>query len=121
MIVDYRAYTFKPGTVQTFLEMFEKDGLEVQLRILGNFLGMYRTEVGNMNEVIHLWGYDSVAERERRRGLLYQDPGFMAYVKRARELITHQDVRILVPAACSPTYPPLGLDFLEGSVKRADG
>lgn len=96
MVVDYRAYTFKPGTIPEFLEMFEKEGLAVQKRILGNFLGIYRTEVGNINEVIHMWGYESLAERERRRALLYQDPEFMAYVVKARALITGQDVRILV-------------------------
>lgn len=101
MIVDYRAYTFKPGTVPIFLEMFEKEGLEVQKRILGNFLGIYRTEVGNVNEVIHMWGYENMAERERRRALLFQDAGFLDYVKRVRELITAQEVRILIPSPIS--------------------
>ena len=101
MIVDYRAYTFKPGTVPVFLEMFEKEGLEVQKRILGNFLGIYRTEVGNVNEVIHMWGYENMAERERRRALLFQDAGFLDYVKRVRELITAQEVRILIPSPIS--------------------
>lgn len=101
MIVDFRAYTFKPGTVPIFLEMFEKEGLEVQKRILGNFLGIYRTEVGNVNEVIHMFGYDSMAERERRRALLFQDAGFLDYVKRVREMITAQEVRILVAAPMS--------------------
>ena len=101
MIVDYRAYTFKPGTVPVFLEMFEKEGLEVQKRILGNFLGIYRTEVGNVNEVIHMWGYENMAERERRRALWFQDAGFLDYVKRVRELITAQEVRILIPSPIS--------------------
>lgn len=96
MIVDFRAYTFKPGTVQTFLEMFEKEGLPIQKRILGEFLGLYRTEVGDINEVIHMFGYESLADREQRRALLFQDPDFMAYVKKAREIITAQHVRILV-------------------------
>ena len=67
MIVDYRAYTFKPGTVPAFYDMFEKEGLEPQQRILGDFIGMYRTEVGNVNEVIHMWGYENALERDRRR------------------------------------------------------
>ena len=41
MIIDYRAYTFKPGSIPTFYKMFESEGLEPQQRILGNFLGMY--------------------------------------------------------------------------------
>lgn len=102
MIVDYRAYTFKPGTIPAFYEMFEKEGLEPQQRILGNFIGMYRTEVGNVNEVIHMWGYENALERDQRRAELYKDPVFADYVVRARELITAQDVRTLIPAPFNP-------------------
>lgn len=102
MIIDYRAYTFRPGSIPTFYEMFEKEGLEPQQRILGNFLGMYRTDVGNVNEVIHMWGYENSGEKERRREELYKDPGFADYVVRARELITGQGVRTLIPAPFNP-------------------
>jgi hypothetical protein len=105
MIIDYRAYTFRPGTIPAFYEMFEKEGLAPQQRILGQFLGMYRTEVGNVNEVIHMWGYENGLERERRRAELFRDPGFVDYVQRAREMITAQDVRILVPAPFNPPAP----------------
>ena len=108
MVIDYRAYTFTPGTVQAFLEMFENEGLEPQQRICGNFLGIYRTEIGNVNEVIMMFGYENAGERERRRALLYQDPAFQAYLKKARELITAQDVRLLVAAPFNPPIGPMG-------------
>ena len=95
MIVDYRAYTFEPGAVPTFLQMFEEEGLEIQQRICGRFLGIFRTEVGNLNEVIQLWGYDNLAERERRRKLLFEDEQFLDYAVRARKIIVSQEVRIL--------------------------
>ena len=105
MIVDYRAYTFKPGTVATFMDMFETWGLPIQNRILGKeaFLGIYRTEIGNVNEVIHLWRYADAAERMAKRALLYADPEFMAYVAKARQLIVSQDVRLLIPSPVNPT------------------
>ena len=65
-------------------------------------MGMYRHETGPVNQVIHMWGYDNVAERERRRAELVADPEFLAYVTKARDMITDQDVRILVPAPFSP-------------------
>ena len=59
MIIDYRAYTFKPGTIPTFYKMFENEGLEPQKRILGNFIGMFRTDVGNVpSEVLQDYGLD---------------------------------------------------------------
>ncbi|MFI5015350.1 MAG: NIPSNAP family protein [Hyphomicrobiales bacterium] len=104
MVVDYRAYTFRPGTVPVFMELFETVGLPIQERILGKhvFLGIYRTEIGNVNEVIHLWGYADAAERGAKRAQLYDDPEFMAYVVRARELIVSQDVRLLVASPVNP-------------------
>ena len=102
MVVDFRAYTLKVGTVQTFLELFEKEGLEPQKRILGNFMGLYRTEIGNINQIVMMFGYADAGERERRRATLYRDPEFAAYLKKARELIAAQEVRLLVAAPCNP-------------------
>jgi hypothetical protein len=103
MVVDCRLYTLRVGAVQAFLELFEKEGLEPQQRILGNFMGLYRTEIGpNINQIMMLFGYADAGERERRRAALYRDPAFAAYLKKARELITAQEVRLLAPAACNP-------------------
>lgn len=102
MVIDYRGYTLVPGTVDEFLDRFERDGLEVQIRILGNFLGMFRTEIGRVNEIVHMWGYDDANQRQIRRDKLFQDPGFMDYVAKQRKLILSQDVRLLKPASFSP-------------------
>jgi hypothetical protein len=104
MVVDYRAYTFKPGTAPLFLDLFERVGLPIQNRILGKetFMGIYRTEIGNVNEVIHMWCYADPNERATKRALLYKDAEFMDYVTKVREWIAHQDVRLLVPSGCNP-------------------
>ncbi len=51
-VVDFRAYTLKVGSVAAFLELFQKEGLEPQQRILINFMGLYRTEFGDVNQII---------------------------------------------------------------------
>ena len=102
MVIDYRAYTLHPGTVHSFIELFEKEGLEPQVRILGNFIGLYRTEIGNVNQIIMMFGYENAGERERRRALLYQDPAFDAYLKKVRPMLRDQEVRLLVPSRCNP-------------------
>lgn len=97
MVIDYRAYSFKPGTVRKFVELFQNDGLPIQNRILGQevFAGLFTTEIGNVNEAIHLWRYKDAGERERKRALLYEDAAFMAYVTEVRKIIVSQDVRLL--------------------------
>ena len=107
MFIDYRAYTLKTGTVPLFLKLFDAEGRDVLKRILGNFIGMFRQEVGNPNQVIHMWGYKSLDERQRRRAECAADPDFQAYVKKAREFIVAQDVRILAPEAGTPDLSKL--------------
>ena len=102
MVVDCRIYTIRVGMVQTFLDMFQNEGLEPQQRILGNFMGLYRTEIGDVNQIMMMFGYADAGERERRRAALYRDPAFAAYLKKARELIKRQDERLLVAAPCNP-------------------
>ena len=104
MIIDCRIYTFKVGLAPQFIELFESEGMAVQKRILGNFIGMYRHETGPVNQVIHMWGYDDMNERARRRAECAADPDFQAYVKKARDMIVDQDVRIIIPTDGSPDH-----------------
>lgn len=109
MIIDYRAYTLQSGTVSAFMELFEAEGLEPQQRICGNFLGLYRTEVGNINQIIMMFAYQDLNDRQKRRDQLYQDPAFKAYLVKVRPMLRDQEVRLLVPSGCNP--PIAGLSF----------
>lgn len=83
MLIDLRTYTLRVGTVRDFLSMYARDGLEVQRRHLGTPLGYYTTEVGDINEVVHIWQYTDAADRERRRCALEADPQWLAYRRAA--------------------------------------
>ncbi len=86
MIVDLRTYTLKIGSVPAFLSLYAQDGLPLQRHHLGEPLGYYTTEVGNLAEVVHLWQYADMADRERRRAALELDPRWLAYRSRSTEL-----------------------------------
>jgi hypothetical protein len=102
MIVEERCYTLKPGTVHLYYQDYNPRGLEIQTRILGNLIGYFHTEIGQLNKVVHLWGYDSLAERERRRALLAADSEWLEYLKQSPDIVVDMESRILVPAAFSP-------------------
>ena len=106
MVIDQRTYTLHVGTVAPFMELFEKEGLEPQVRILGNFMGLYRTEIGNINQIIMMFAYEDAGDRQRRREKLYLDPAFQAYLAKVRPMLKDQEVRLLVPAKCNPTFGP---------------
>lgn len=109
MVIDYRAYTMHSGGVGPFMELFEKEGLEPQVRILGNFMGIYRTEIGPINQIIMMFAYADAADRQRRRDQLYKDPAFQAYLAKVRPYLRDQEVRLLTPSKCNPpfgNFPP---------------
>ena len=102
MIIDKRTYVLQPGTVPEYFKLYEAQGLEVQQRILGNLIGYFATEVGTQNEVMHLWGYESLDDRERRRAELGADPDWQAYLAKVRPLIVRMENAIIKPAPFSP-------------------
>jgi len=83
MIVDQRTYTIQIGLLRDFLALYSAEGLHVQVEHLGPPLGYYTTEVGDVNEVVHLWQYADMADRERRRAALEADPRWLAYRRKA--------------------------------------
>jgi len=61
-------------------------------------VGYYSVDVGGLNKVIHLWAYDSLDERARRRAELWQDPEWLTYVGEVGGLVQHEENQILTPA-----------------------
>jgi hypothetical protein len=104
MVIDHRCYTLHIGAVTTFMELFEKEGLEPQVRILGNFMGLFKTEIGNINQIIMMFGYEDAGDRQRRREQLYLDPAFQSYLIKVRPLLKEQEVRLLTPSKCNPPF-----------------
>lgn len=102
MIVEQRTYTLTHGTMAAYLERYEKHGLPVQRRHLGELIGFYVTEIGPLNQVVHLWRYESLADRERRREKLAADPEWHAFLRTNAGSFTHQEVKIMKPAPFSP-------------------
>jgi hypothetical protein len=103
MIVEMRTYTMHPGKARDWIEFYEKNGLPVQKRVLGRLVGFFTTELGPLNQVIHVWAYESLADREQRRAALLQEPEWQAYLKNnPAHLIATQETKILVPTSFSP-------------------
>lgn len=103
MIFDHRTYELQPGRLRDFLALYEKEGLPVQTRHLGQPFGYFTTEVGNVNEIVHIWAYQDMADRTRRRAAMAADPAWQAYLHKSREFMKHMNNKILVPTSFSPT------------------
>ena len=98
MFVDERIYTLHVGNAPIFLNLYEKEGMTVQTRILGNMVGYYYTDFGPLNQVVHMWGYESLNDRFERRKKLQASPEWQSYAKKMRPLVAKVENKLLIPA-----------------------
>jgi hypothetical protein len=97
MIIDERTYSLRPGLTTAYLDNHFANALPLMRQYLGEPYGYFVTETGDLNQFVHMWRYDSMADREQRRAAMYRDPRWNAYRADTGErgLVTHQHNRIL--------------------------
>ena len=102
MIVEERIYRLKTGTLPSYLKLVEEQGIVIQQRHLGHLIGYFHSEIGPLNQIVHLWAYADHADRDRRRDALAADPAWQAFVPQIQALMDVMENKILKPAAFSP-------------------
>ena len=101
MIVDVRTYTIVPRKMKAYLDAFEKFGLPLQKKYIGEPLGYFVVEHGSLNQVVHLWGYESLADMEEKRTARNADPAWAEYLAKTDGLVSAQDNKLTRPTAWS--------------------
>jgi hypothetical protein len=102
VIVEERTYHVLTGRLPEVVRLYAEEGTEIQQRHLGRLIGAFTVDIGDLSSIVQLWGYDSLAERERRRAELQRDDGWKAFLARLQPLIDTQKNRILIPTSFSP-------------------
>lgn len=104
MIVDLRTYTMVPGRLGAWLKLYEAEGMPIHVRHLGQPIGVFTTDVGTVNQVVFFWGFESQADRERRREALEADPDWVSYRKKSGDTgnVQHQECKIIKSTKFSP-------------------
>jgi len=97
MIIDERTYTIVPGRLNAYLDVHLREALPIMRRYLGEPYGYFVTETGTLNQFVHMWRYESMADREQRRAAMYSDQDWLAYRERvgATGWILKQENRII--------------------------
>ncbi|WP_119273502.1 NIPSNAP family protein [Taklimakanibacter deserti] len=93
MIFDHRIYTARPNRMGHFLKLYEEMGLPMQRHYLGEPFGFFQTHIGEQSRIVHLWKYDSLADREARRDTMEADPEWQAYRRKVIETDHLLDMR----------------------------
>jgi hypothetical protein len=95
VVVDHRIYTIRPRKMGEFVEVFNRLAMPILLETLGHPLGFWTSWVGPQNQFVHLWGYQSLADYERRSLARDMHRDFPAYLAATEHLIVAQENRLI--------------------------
>ena len=94
-LIDHRIYTIRLRKMNEFIEVFDRLAMPILLETLGRPIGFFTSHVGPLNQFVHLWGYDSLADYERRCRARDTHPDFAQYLAASEHLIVAQETRLL--------------------------
>ncbi|MCK0198154.1 NIPSNAP family protein [Ancylobacter sp. 6x-1] len=102
MIYEMRTYRLKTGTVPTYVKLVAEEGIAIQKGHLGQLVGYFFSDIGSLNEIVHIWAYSGLDDRAERRAALNADPAWLAFLPKIQALIETMENKILLPTAFSP-------------------
>lgn len=97
MIYELRTYDTTPGRTAEYIRLHVEEGLPRLRKILGEPIGYWTTEFGTLNQLVHLWRYENLADLERRFEALAADEGWGQYREKIGRLglVTRQERKVL--------------------------
>ena len=101
MIYETRTYRLKPRSVPEFVSTFGKAYEKRQS--LSKLSAFFVTEIGPLNEVIHIWPYKDAAEREKKRIKSTQDKKY-CWPPKIGHLLENMQSETFVPSPMTPTF-----------------
>jgi hypothetical protein len=101
MIYEIRTYQIAPGSLA---EVEKRFGEAYEYRKKYSELTAFlHTEIGPLNEIVHIWGYGDLAERARIRGEAAKDANWPPKI---REFIRTMKSEIVMPFSFLPDVTP---------------
>lgn len=104
MLYEMRTYTLKPGQTTRWLELYEAHALPVLLATEGmTLIGYFRTEVGPLNRVVHIWSYPDYAARARTLAAVAAHPAWTRdFLPQAQPCLEAQETVLMTGVRFSP-------------------
>lgn len=119
MIHELRTYTVYPGKLGQYVEYAGSLSRPIRGDRFGKLLGYWSTELGALNQVLHLWEYADLAARTAARAGLARDERWIKeYLPVTAPLLVSQETMILSPAEWYPLRPAAGMGVYELRIYR---
>src|SRR6266480_4791643 len=102
MIYELRTYTLVPGKQGEYLKLNQEIGRRTRGDKYGKLEGAWTTEMGLLNQYVHLWAYRDLNHRGEVRGNALKDPEWQKFLAASAPLLVEMRSVILNPTAVSP-------------------
>ena len=104
MIYDFRVYTFKPGGINTYMKAVEEFSISIRAKYGVKLAGWYYSDIGELNQVVHIWGYRDHAHLEEAKAQVAKDPDWTGkYLPAVAGLLESQKTYLML----SPDFAPV--------------
>ena len=101
MIIEMRTYTLHPGSLAEVEKRFG-EALHIREKY-SKLAAFWHTEVGPLNQIIHVWEYENFEHRTSVRAAAQKEE---AWPPKIREFCTAQQSEVFIPAPFSPPLTP---------------
>lgn len=106
-IYEVRTYYVKPKAFAEFLQL-TSEYIHLKSDANSKLNGYWTSDIGGVNEVTHIWEYDSYAQRAEARKALQQDQTWInKYIKKMLKMLVKQDNFVMTPVPWFDVKPPL--------------
>lgn len=99
-IFEMRCYRTRPGAAKEWCNHI-MEAMPVREKY-SKPVGLWITEAGQPNEVVHIWAYPDLNARAAARAAATADPGWQAFLKKAGPLLEEMTSTIMLPSKHSP-------------------
>lgn len=103
-VYEQRTYAVKVGEMAEVKRLYSSLGWPA-LQAGGfdrHLIGYFVSDTGDLHQLVHLWRFDSDADRRDFWARLFADEPFMAFARQLRPLLLRQQVQLLLSAPWGP-------------------
>ena len=103
-LYELRTYTLYVGKMAEVVKLYTEVGYPA-LHKAGQdkkLVGYFQSDVGTINQLVHLWKFDDDADRRRHWQSVFANADFMSFAAKFRPLVMTQEVKLLLAAPWGP-------------------
>jgi hypothetical protein len=101
-LYELRTYDLQVGKLAHVKALYQAEGWPALEKYQNKIVGYFVSDVGTLNQLVHLWRFDDDADRRAHWETLFADDVFMSFAKKLRPSVQAQRNQLLTEAPWGP-------------------